>query len=70
MGICLIYSATGYTIESTMKKIQDEDTEHIYRGGASVSSISDAGNKMNKFKYNYRDEVTFLRPCKKCWMND
>lgn len=54
---CLVYSATGYTIESTMKKIQDEDTEHIYRGGASASSISDAGTKMNKLKYNYRDEV-------------
>lgn len=55
--ILLIYRATGYTIEPTLKKIQDEETEQVYREAASISSMSDSANKTNKNKYNYRDEV-------------
>lgn len=53
----MIYRATGYTIEPTLKKIQDEETEQVYREAASISSMSDSANKTNKNKYNYRDEV-------------
>lgn len=50
-------SATGYTIEPTLKKIQDDEVDNIYHGTASLSSLTDSPKKLSQDKYDYRDEV-------------